>query len=370
MSKGSSVGGSLLTINVDPNPLKFNAFSNSDISKNLGDYVVGFQSSYTTKGKKPTKIAASGKMGLPHGEGLYSGVLLLEKPIFRKGLTFNSIYAYSVTNTQDLFPQLEGNTTNEGISEYISLGISYPFILKRGTEFGMDFSTTFQDSHQDLYHNGVLSTNVTTDKIRAFRFGLSGKKSLKNSFNTARFLYSQAFEGFSDSIGEDKQKSNVDSVPNFSTFKLDLGRQQLLGKTGMELALKASGQIATEPLPTPEKFSFGGSNYGKGFNSSNIFGDAGWAASVQLTKNIFRSKKGMSITPYVWYDYGETDDLTGTKTDIREFRASTYGIGFGGDLNRITNYNFSLGIPNIDNLNPTKVGLDHSIYKFNFGIKF
>ena len=370
LSKGSVVGSSLLTINVGPNPLSVNVFSNTDISKNLGDYVTGFQSSFTTKEKNPVKITTLGKIGFPHDEGLLSGVLFLEKPIARKGLSFNSVYAYSLTKTQDLFPSIAGDTTNEGISEFISLGISYPFILKRNTEFGFDFTTTLQDSHQDLYQNGLLSTNVTTDKIRAFRFGLSGRKSLKNSFNTARFVYSQAFEGFNNSLSEGQQSSNVDSTPNFSTYKLDLGRQQILGKTGMQLALKASGQLATEPLPTPEKFSFGGSNFGKGFNSSNIFGDAGWAASVQLSKNIYSSKKGISISPYIWYDYGETDDLTGTKTDIREFKASTYGIGLGGNINTFANYNFSLGVPNIDNINPSKVGLDHSIFKFNLGIQF
>ena len=370
LSKGSEVGSSLLTINIDPNPISVKAFSNSDISTSLGDFVTGIQASYTTNTKKPIKLTASGKNGFPHKEGLISGVLFLEKPIARNGLSFNSTYAYSFTNTQDLFPNIPENTTNRGISEYISLGMSYPFILKRNTEFGIDFSTTLQDSHQDLYQDGIFSTNVTTDKIRAFRFGLNGRKSLKNSYNTARLEYSQAFKGLDDSLSEGQQSSNIDSIPNFSTYKLDLGRQQLLGKTGIELGLKASGQLATEPLPTPEKFSFGGSSYGKGFNSGNIFGDAGWATSVQLTKNIYRGKKGMSITPFVWYDYGKTNDLTGTKTDIREFKASTYGIGFGGNLNRATNYNFSLGIPNIDNLNPTRVGTDHGIFKFNLGIKF
>ena len=369
LSKGTSVGTSILTINVDPTPLSVNAFSNTDISNNLGDFVAGIQASNTTKTKKPIKFTILGKNGFPHEEGLISGVLFLEKPIARNGLSLSSIYAYSKTKTQDLFPNIEGISINKGTSEYISLGISYPFILKRNSEFGVDFSTTFQDGYQDLYLDGIYSTNVTTDKIRAFRFGLNGRKSLKNSFNTARFVYSQAFTGFDDSLKEGQQSSNIDSIPNFSTYKLDLGRQQLLGKTGIQLALKASGQLATEPLPSPEKFSFGGSNFGKGFNSANIFGDAGWATSVQLTKNIYRGEKGRSITPYIWYDYGETDDLTGTTTDIREFTASTIGIGFGGNLNSKINYDFSWGIPQIDNINPSNTGTDHGILKFNFGIQ-
>ena len=50
------------------------------------------------------------------------------------------------------------------------------------------------------------------------------------------------------------------------------------------MEVNASGQLASTPLPTPEKFSFGGPDYGRGFSNSHIFGDAGWSTSVQLMK--------------------------------------------------------------------------------------
>ena len=65
--------------------------------------------------------------------------------------------------------------------------------------------------------------------------------------------------------------------------------------------------------------------------------------------------------------FGQTDDLTG---DSREKTASTYGIGLGGNFNRDTTYEISVGVPGLDDSNPTKTGLDHSILKFNFGVKF
>ena len=55
LSRGSKVGTSLLTINIDPEPLRVSAFSNTDLSENLGDYVLGLKSSYTTKTKNPIK---------------------------------------------------------------------------------------------------------------------------------------------------------------------------------------------------------------------------------------------------------------------------------------------------------------------------
>ena len=302
LSKGSKVGTSLLTINIDPEPLNLSAFSNTDISNNLGDYTVGLKSSYTTKTKNPLRIGTSAKYGFPIPDGLLSGIILLEKPIANKGLSLSSIYAYSTTKTKDLFPLTSGETINKGTSEYISLGVSYPFILKRNTELGFDISTTIQNSHQDLYQNNVRSNNVSTDRIRAVRIGLNGRKSLKRSYNTARFLFSQGIQGWDDTLTGDQQKSNLESKSNFSTYKLDLSRQQYLGNKGLVLAFNASGQITSAALPTPEKFSFGGPSYGKGFANSHIFGDAGWSSSLQLTKNM-NLKNGNTISPFAWFDY-------------------------------------------------------------------
>tara|TARA_Y100001933_G_C19004037_1_gene565758 strand:- start:1460 stop:3220 length:1761 start_codon:yes stop_codon:yes gene_type:complete len=366
LSKGSKVGTSLLTINIDPQPINFSAFSNTDISNNLGDYTVGLKSAYTTKTKWPLKFGTSAKYAFPVDDGLLSGVLYLEKPIAKQGLSLNSIYAYSITKTKDLFPSTPGETNNKGTSEYISLGISYPFILKRNTELGIDLATTVQNSHQDLYQNNVYNNNVSTDRIRAIRLGLNGRKSLKRSYNTARFLFSQGIDGWDNTLNSAQIKSNVDSKANFSTYKLDLSRQQYIGDAGLILELKASGQIANSPLPTPEKFSFGGADYGKGFANSHIFGDSGWSSSIKLTKNTY-SKNDISISPFIWFDYGATDDLTGEK---RESSASTYGFGVGGNFNRDTSYQISLGVPGTDESNPSKTGLDHAILKFNIGLQF
>ena len=366
LSKGTKVGTSLLTINIDPTPLSISAFSNTDISSNLGDYVVGLKSAYTTKTSKPLKIGASAKYAFPVDDGLTSGVLFLDKPIAKKGLSINSVYAYSSTNTKDLFPLTSGETTNKGTSEYISLGISYPFVLKRNLEIGMDLSTSIQNSHTDLYQNNVKSNNVSTDKIRAVRLGFNGKKSSKRSYNTARFLFSKGIEGWDDTLNSDQYKSNSDSKADFSTYKLDLSRQQYIGNSGLTIAFNASGQIASDALPVPEKFSFGGTKYGRGFSNSHIFGDNGWSSSVQLAKNVY-SKNGKTISPFVWYDYGSVDDLTGNTNEIS---ASTYGIGIGGNFNSNTSYEFSFAVPSQDDLNTTKTGFEHSIFKFDLGVKF
>ena len=366
LSKGSRLGTSLLTISIDPTPIEISAFSNNEISDNLGEYVVGLQSSYTTKSKNPLKIGLSAKYAIPNDSELNSGVIFLQKPIGRNGLTFNTVYASSTTKTKDLFPLTVGKTQNKGTSNYLSLGATYPFILRRNTEFGIDISTTIQDSKQDLFQDNVFSNNVSTDKIRAIRLAFNARKSFKNSFNTARFVFSQGYDGFNNALKGNERKSNSEASSNFSSYKLDLSRQQSLGNNGLSLIFNTSGQISTQPLPTPEKFSFGGSQFGRGFKNSHIFGDSGWAASAQLSKNIF-NRNGKNLSSFAWIDYGKVSELTGS---TREYSAATYGIGFGGKLNRRTSYRLSFGVPFKDDYSPKKIGIDHSIVNFNFGFKF
>ena len=56
--------------------------------------------------------------------------------------------------------------------------------------------------------------------------------------------------------------------------------------------------------------------------------------------------------------------------DDSEKTASTYGFGVGGNFNRDATYELSMGIPGLDDSNPTKTGPDHSIFKFNLGLRF
>ena len=169
--------------------------------------------------------------------------------------------------------------------------------------------------------------------------GSNGRRSLKRSYNTARFLFSQGFEGWDDTLTGDQLKSNLNSESNFSTYKLDLSRQQYIGDGGLVLEFNASGQVAA-PWPTPEKFSFGGPDYGRGFRIATYSEMRLEFRGPIIKKYVF--KNGKSITPFVWYDYGLTDDLTG---ETRELSASTYGIGIGGNFNRDTTYEISIAVP-------------------------
>ena len=70
--------------------------------------------------------------------------------------------------------------------------------------------------------------------------------------------------------------------------------------------------------------------YGRAFNSVYLLGDQGWALSTELAQPInFRvTIKPITVTPFVWYDYGSTNYKEGLLSDQT---ASTYGVGIRGN---------------------------------------
>tara|TARA_B100000579_G_scaffold426241_1_gene433148 strand:- start:1182 stop:2948 length:1767 start_codon:yes stop_codon:yes gene_type:complete len=368
LSQGKQKGGSILTIKLDNKPFAASVFSNTHLSENLGDYQFGIGTSYTTKNSKPIRFSSIAKYAFPVEDGLKSGIVSLEKPIANKGLSLSALYAYTETETKDLFPDTSGDSVNKGESEYISLSLGYPLILKRNSGLSVDLATTIQNSSSDFYLNDVKTNNVSTDRIRAARLGMTGRKDFKNSSNFFNFEISKGIDGLDNEISSTEFKSDLDAKADFTKYKFDFVRQQYLNLKGLKnlnLELKASGQLTPDNLPVPEKLSFGGHEFGKGFKNSHIFGDEGWVSSVKLSKN-FRKGKGF-VAPYIWYDYGSTSDLDSTDDD---YTASTLGIGIGGKLNKHSSYDLSVGFPTTDESNPDDVGTDHKIFGFNLGYSF
>ena len=368
LSKGSKKGGSILTIKLDKIPYSTSIFTNTHLSEKLGDYQVGIRNTFTTKTSKPIKVNSLAKYAFPVEDGLLGGVVSFEKPIAYKGLSLSALYAYTKTETKDLFPDVSGDSINKGDSEYISLSLGYPIILKRNTALNVDIGTSIQNSKSDFYLNGVETNNVSTDRIRAARLGINGRRDLRNSANYFKLEISQGIDGWDNEISSTEYKSDLNAKANFTKYKLDVVRQQYIPIkkiNGLNLEFKASAQLAEGSLPVPEKLSFGGYEFGKGFRNSHIFGDEGWVSSIKLSKNI-RNSIGI-VTPYLWYDYGSTSDLEGTKDD---YTASTIGIGVGGKFNKNSTYDLSIGFPATDESNTDEVGSDHKILGFNLSYSF
>ncbi|MDC2984901.1 hypothetical protein OAZ80_01085 [bacterium] len=368
LSKGTELGGSFLVVDLSLDSFKGGVGTNNNISSSLGDWQISADTQYIAPMSQPIKIRVGGSYAFPYSDGMLSGFASIASPIGNEGFQADAFWAGSSTESKDLFDG-PGDLQTLGDSNYWSFGLSYPLILERNSQLTFALRGTGQNSSNDLYVDGVNTSNLSTDKLRAMRFIVDGYYASPDSTNALSFQLSQGLGGLDDDLDSDEFLSNPEADSSFTSARLNLSRTQRLFDFGTLFTVKGVAQLSSTPLPSPEAFTYGGSQYGRAFNSVHLLGDEGWAASSELAQpiNFQVFNKPATITPFVWYDYGYTNYKEGPLDDQT---ASTYGIGLRGNGLYNISYELGWGIPSKNTLDSSQTGPDHSIVYFNAGWRF
>jgi hemolysin activation/secretion protein len=91
---------------------------------------------------------------------------------------------------------------------------------------------------------------------------------------------------------------------NFIYLHADLSRQQDLPE-GLEIYVKAQGQVADEPLINSEQFSVGGQDTVRGYLESEVLGDDALTGSVELRSPELSDYIGPAVTDWRIFVFGE-----------------------------------------------------------------
>lgn len=111
--------------------------------------------------------------------------------------------------------------------------------------------------------------------------------------------------------GNDPISSRRDGSGQFTKSEMWLTWNRKLGQ-GYSLRARASGQLASRPLLSPQEIDIGGPRFGRGFNYSERSGDQGVLGSFELRKYSSKPAKGVSWAQlYVFADGGFVDNLRG-----------------------------------------------------------
>ena len=92
---------------------------------------------------------------------------------------------------------------------------------------------------------------------------------------------SQGIEGLGSTKNSNSLASRSAGRVDFTKFEGSVARYQSLPK-GFSLVARVDGQYAFTPLLSAEEFTYGGSNYGRAFDSSVLAGDHGIKLSAEL----------------------------------------------------------------------------------------
>jgi hemolysin activation/secretion protein len=178
------------------------------------------------------------------------------------------------------------------------LELSFPVTRTRAQNLRIRGALTYHDGLTDS-----LDAPLTDDTIAAVRAGLTwdGVDAL-GGVNVLDVELSKGIDAFGASEFGDPAASRPGGDPDFSKATLYLARLQSLG-TRVSLLLALHGQQAFSNLLAPEEFAFGGDQFGRAYDPSEIVGDSGVAAKAEL-RLTFDNPSGLSATLYAFSDAG------------------------------------------------------------------
>ena len=203
--------------------------------------------------------------------------------------------------------------------------MSYPLLRSRDHNLRLFGKFDVVNQRQDA--NDVRNFD---DRLRVLRFGVDyGLNDSLDGQNALGIEISRGLDvlGASDGnyVGQSRAKSRNDGHAVFTKMTLNATRRQKLGDK-WALQLSVAGQKSDERLLSSENFYIGGAQFGRAYDSGEISGDDGAAASAEIQYGEFLSLPYLdSYQFYGFYDFGIVWETEATDFNGRTTLTSTGG---------------------------------------------
>lgn len=360
-------GGADITIIVEQDDIEFFASVDNFGNRYLGEMrgTAGFQVNSLFNGTD--KINGTYLIAPDHQELSYFSIGYKQN-ISDNGTTAGIGISHTLTNPT-LPLSLGGNLGSEGDATTLSFELDHPFIRSRSLNVfgGVDFDlSTNKTNYAPAFV--ALETEEKTRVLRAhatttYLDGFSG-------YNIAHASMSRGLEIFGSSKGGEGNLSRALGEPNFFKINIDASRlQRLYGP--INILVGVTGQWSKDPLLASEEFGIGGTEFGRGYDSSEITGDHGIAGKVELSYNKVVEKAYLNnYQVYGFYDVGSTwDKDPGAGVSPR---ASIASIGIGTRFGFTDNVkgNAFIALPLINGATSRGNEADNIRFKFSLTTNF
>lgn len=235
-------------------------------------------------------------------------------PLSTSGLTAFSSLSYSNSEPGHTLRALEV----ESDSTLAEVGLSYPLIRNRGESLEVSGSFNLQNSATEF-----LDEELIDDKVRYIKTELYYQDTdltlgleLRHGLNVL-----SATKTGSSNLSREQGRSEFFSaqanVAHTKDFNNDLA-----------LKSKAAAQFAPHPLLSSQEFGYGGTNYGRAYDPSEITGDSGVKLALEaqyLGIDIVEiAEQPLSVTPFAFYDIGK---VWNQEQSIKPQSAASTGLG-------------------------------------------
>lgn len=207
-------------------------------------------------------------------------------------------------------------------SVFLDATVSHPLIRSNAltiTAYGKFDSETSRELQppQAIYH----------DELRVLRAGATGQ--FADDLGGLNIITGQASQGL-EILGASKpgqlDVSRISGRPDFTKLDISiLRRQPLLPRWSVELAARV--QRSRTPLFIAEQFGVGGAEFGRAFDPSEITGDDGEAAYIELQNTYDTPLKLLPwIQGYAFLDGGDTSFQSTGAANAQRLASAGFGL--------------------------------------------
>ncbi len=226
----------------------------------------------------------------------------------------------------------------QGKSTSITAALSYPLIRQREEAWIVSAGLSYKN----------VLTNILQDRLfddRTRSLFIDTKYSFSDRYLGLNAFQASYHQGFNILGARETGSIDLSREAGRSDFrKVEISASRLQQLTGsFDLLGRVKGQYAWNPLLSSEEFGFGGSDLGRGYDPSELTGDKGVSASLELRyrNNLnFQGQRPWVYQLYGFYDIGKVWNIDpGSKNTV-----SGASAGLGARLWINDDYQFDLNL--------------------------
>jgi hemolysin activation/secretion protein len=249
----------------------------------------------------------------------YYSLSISEAYQFANGLVLRASYSHSDSMDPDTdFARLFDYSTQ---SDTVYLSASYPFIRSRD----MNLSFTAAYEHRDSYSD-LLGSGFNRDRLR--NASLSANFDFSDELGGLTQLVATITQGLGVFNATNENPLATNSLAQSQYFKFDFyfSRNQRL-PANFSFLLAGELMVSDKILTSYNKFSYGGGQFGRGYDSGTIEGDNGVAFSFEPRWTHYFGDS-VALQPFAFIDYGYVWD----NQRVFGIPAHQYGSSVGAGL--------------------------------------
>lgn len=196
-------------------------------------------------------------------------------------------------------------------------GLSYPVLRSRQTNLDLRAQLTGYNNYSE-----TLGFRTSEDRIRAVRVGLSADYAdAMGGVNLLDLEFSKGLSGMGASDPSDPLLNGAE--PAFSRTTVYLARLQSLGGAWSLLGA-VTAQTSADKLPSAEQLGLGGETFLRGFDPSEVIGERGYAAKLEL-----RFNADFSAWSTTWYAFADAGTVKRRRVGDSDLSSSLTSAGVG-----------------------------------------